>query len=119
MLLVMALRTVLIVGDSVFAETLTDTLAKSDLVVVQAAAPSIEAALRQMARQKPDVVLIASASEIGVGVAGHLLSAYPDLAIIHAGLDMDSVQVITSHSIGRGAADLTEAIARLPHYGVG
>jgi DNA-binding NarL/FixJ family response regulator len=115
MLFNMDSHTVLIIGDSLFAETLTATLTKSAQVVVQASVPSLEGALAEMARQMPDIVLIASANEMGVGAAGRLLAHYPNLAIIHAGLDMDNVQVITSQAIGRGTADLINAIAKLPH----
>jgi ABC-type hemin transport system substrate-binding protein len=107
-------HTVLIIGESIFAETLAATLGQCHRVIVQASAPTLDAALDHLAQQIPDVVVIASANEVGVDAAGRLLLACPDLAIIHAGLDMDNVQVITSHSIGRRMADLIAAIEQLP-----
>jgi hypothetical protein len=107
-------RTVIIVGDSLFAETLSQMLAQSDRVEVAACVPTPEAALPVITTQQPDAVIVAEADRVGTADYGQLLAIQPDLPIIRADLNADSVQIITSHRIGTRPADLITALTELP-----
>ena len=107
-------RTVIIVGDSVFAAALSQMLAQSDGVEVAGCAPTPDTAAALIAAHQPDAVIVAEADRAGAADYGHLLTVQPDLPIIRANLHADSVQVITSHRIGTRPADLLTALAELP-----
>jgi DNA-binding NarL/FixJ family response regulator len=103
---------VFVIGDSLFAETLAQLLARAGVVNVINAAPTCEAALPLLAQAPCDALVCADTGDLGS--LGLLLAAYPDLPIIRADLDTDSVQVITSRRVGARTSDLLAAIAALP-----
>ena len=107
-------RTVIIVGDSLFAEAFSQILTLSDWVSVVGCVPTLEAADALIAAHHPDVVIVAEADRVGATDYGQLLKNDLDLPIIRADLNADSVQIITSHRIGIRPADLLAAIAELP-----
>jgi len=110
-------RRVFVVGDSLFAETLTQMLTKTGNVHVIGSAPTPDTAVSLLADCQPDAVIMAGDGEMATPAFGQLLSAYPDLPMIYADLSKDNVQVITSHSIGTRTADLLAAVGRLPRRG--
>lgn len=112
----MEARKVLIVGDSLFAETLARTLANADVEVV-ASAPTPEAALPLLKAKGPDAIIVANTSEAPSAAFGHLLAACPDFPIIYADLSTNNIQAITSHRVGPRTSDLLAAIAALPKRG--
>jgi DNA-binding NarL/FixJ family response regulator len=107
-------RTVIIVGDSLFAEALSQMLSRSDQVSVAGCAPTPRAAAALIAAHQLDAVIVAETDRAGAADYSQLLKDDLDLPIIRANLNMDSVQVITSHRIGTRPADLLTAIAELP-----
>lgn len=107
-------RTVVIVGDSLFAESLSQMLARSDRVKVAACVPTPGAALPAIVTHRPDAVIVAVTDRMAAHNYSQLIAAQPDLPILYADLNTDSVQVITSHRIGARPADLITAIAELP-----
>jgi DNA-binding NarL/FixJ family response regulator len=107
-------RTVIIVGDSLFAEALSQMLSRSEQVSVAACAPTAKAAAALIAAHQPDAVIVAETDRAGAADYGQLLMVQPDLSIIRADLNANSVQVITSHRIGTRPADLLTALAELP-----
>jgi chemotaxis response regulator CheB len=113
----METRRVFIVGDSLFAETLVQTLGIANPAVEMAgSAPTPEAAMPLIKTKRPDAVVVAKASagEPPSAVFGQFLAAYPDLPIIYADLSANDVQVITSQRVGARSSDLLAAIAELP-----
>lgn len=110
----MEMRRVLLVGDSLFAETLTRMLTQAGAVEVIGSAPTPQAALALLKSQRPDVVVIAGAGEDASAVFGQFLAADPDLPLIRADLNAPDVQVITSQHIGARSSDLIAAITSLP-----
>lgn len=110
----MKIRRLFIVGDSLFAETLTQTLSRAASVRVIGSAPSPAEALPMLSNCPADAVIMAGENEMSTAAFGQLLAAYPDLPIICADLSLDSVQVITNHRIGTRASDLLAAVAELP-----
>ena len=111
----MEARRVLVVGDSLFAEALTQTLAKTSVEIV-GCAPTPEAALPLLKTKCPDAVIIANASADPTlpAVFGQFLAAYPDLPIICANFGVNAIQVVSSHQVGTHSSDLLAAISALP-----
>jgi DNA-binding NarL/FixJ family response regulator len=107
-------RTVIIVGDSLFAETLSQMLTQSDRAEVAACVPTLDAALANLATLQPDAVIVAVTDRTADHDYSLLIAAQPDLPIVYADVNADSVQVITSHRIGARTADLISALGELP-----
>ncbi len=105
---------VFIVGDSLFAETLTQMLTGSETAAVVGVAPTIEQALPLLQTQTPDAVIVAGPDMGGPATVNPLLAANPDLSIICADLNADYWQGITSQRISAPRADLLAAIQALP-----
>lgn len=110
----METRAVIIIGHSLFAETLAQMLVRSGQINVLACVQSPEAALTLLTTVRPDAVILAEADQELIGGCGRLLLAQPDLPIISADLNTPNVQVITSQRIGARPADLLTALAELP-----
>jgi len=107
-------RKVFVIGDSLFAESLTRMLANAGTVRVVGSAPTPQAALPLLATSHPDAVIVAGENDMSTMTFGPVLTAYPDLPVICADLNMDNVRVITSQRIGARASDLLAAVAGLP-----
>lgn len=107
-------RTVVIVGDSLFAESLSQMLAHSNRVEVAACVPTPDAALAIITLRQPDAVIVAVTDRAAAHDYSQLIAAQPDLPILYADVNIDSVQVITSHRIGARSADLITALSELP-----
>ncbi len=89
-------------------------LAQSDRVEVAACVPTCEAALLAITRHRPDAVIVAVTDRAAERDYGQLIAAQPDLPIVYADINADSVRVITSQRIGARTADLISALAELP-----
>ena len=113
----MELRSVFVVGDSLFAETLIQLLGDSQTVAVIGTAPTPEDALPMLKSQTPDAVIVAVADETVVTTFSPILIANPNLPIIHTDLSTNQMQVITNHSIDARMSDLLAAIAASPKQG--
>ncbi len=107
-------RTVFVVGDSLFAETLVEVLGGSENVTVIGTAPTPEEALPLLESQFPDAVIVAVADENVSAAFAPILLANPNLPIIHTNINTNQVQVITNQSIDAHIKDLMAAIAGLP-----
>ncbi len=107
-------RTVIIVGDSLFAESLAQILVQSGRVNVIGCVPTPAAAVPLIATDRPDAVIVTETDRGGVADYDQLLRNDLDLPIVRANLNAGSVQVITSHRIGTRTADLLTALAELP-----
>jgi len=105
---------VFIVGDSLFAETLSQMLVNSGDVVIVGSASSPEEALTSIKVENPDVVIVANTGEMRRGILDPLLNSYPDLPIISTDLNQDFMQVITCQRVDARRFDLLTAIAALP-----
>jgi DNA-binding NarL/FixJ family response regulator len=105
---------ILIVGDSLFAETLAQLLTGSGIAEVAGVVPTLDQALSWLQTATPDVVIVASPETGGAAIVNPLLAAHPDLSIIRADLSEDYVQMITSQRISAHRAGLLAAIQALP-----
>ncbi|HJW84872.1 MAG TPA: hypothetical protein VJ754_11250 [Anaerolineae bacterium] len=110
----MKTRKVFVIGDSLFAESLARMLASTEMVRVVGCAPTPQAALPLLDTSHPDAVIVAGENDMSTMTFGPVLTAYPDLPVICADLNVDSVRVITSQRIGARASDLLAAVAGLP-----
>lgn len=110
----MELRNVFVVGDSLFAETLIQSLGDSESVAVVGTAPTPEDALPKLKEKLPDAVIMAVADESVIIDFAPILVAIPEIAIIRADLNTNQMQVITNQSIDARISDLLIAIADLP-----
>jgi len=109
-------RSVLIVGESLFAETLTQMLVGSGCVTVIGTVPTVQAALCILALQRPDAVIVTGDADSAT--FAKLLSLQPDIALLCAGLNDNRVQVFTSQHIDASVSDLLATIAALPRRAV-
>jgi len=116
MMVDMKSRRVLIVGDSLFAETLTRTLraASADAIEVIGSVPTPEAALPLLMTHQADAVIVAGIGQMPAATLSQLMSEQHDLAIISADLNTNDVQVITKRRVAARSDDLIKAIRRLP-----
>ena len=105
---------VVIVGDSLFAETLTHMLTQSDAVVVTGVATTVAEAWPLLQGQPPDAVLVAETTAVDHALLGSLVAMAPGLTVIRANLNNDYVQIITSQRVGAKSADLLAALYALP-----
>ncbi len=108
---------VFIVGSSLFAETVERVLTnQTDLaaILVVGRCPSLEEAMHRIPIDEPDVVIVVGIQQPGFTIFGPLLTRFPDLPILHADLNTDYVQVITSRSVHADRVDLLNAIVSLP-----
>ena len=107
-------RKVIVVGDSLFAETLTRTLKSAPSVRVVGSAPTAQAALPLIDSWHPDAIIVAGHGDSSTQTCGQVLAAHPDVPLICADPGLDRVQVITSQPIGTRTTDLLAAVAGLP-----
>jgi len=111
-------RKVLMVGDSLFAETLAQMLENSGTIAVVGTAPTLEDALSLLQVTATDAVIITAAvDETEAADFSRLLVMQPDLPIIRADLNADTVQVITSRQVSARSSDLLAVISQLPKQG--
>ena len=76
-----------------------------------------EQALENLARQVPDIVLVADgepSSEKAAVLATQILDTYSDLSVIRITLAQNVAHIYTSRSMPARSADLLDAIRRLP-----
>ena len=105
---------VFIIGESLFAETLSQMLTSSGTVAIIGAASSPEEALPLLETARPDVIIVADTGESDRVAFAPLLNAHLDLPVISADLSHDYIQIITSQRVGAHRSDLLAAIASLP-----
>jgi hypothetical protein len=106
-----------IVGSSLFAETVERVLtsqADPVAVLVVGRGATLEEAMQRIPLDKPDVVIVADMEQPGFTIFGPLLTLFPELPILHADLNTNYVQVITSRSVHADRVDLLNAIVSLP-----
>ena len=108
------MRSVFIVGNSLFAEGISQTLANSNTVEVVGTTSTVEEVLPLLETERPDAVIVADTGKASWATFDSLLAGYPDLPIIRADLSNDYVQIITSKRVGTRPSDLLAAIASLP-----
>lgn len=106
------MRRVLVVGNSLFAEAIAQLLSRSEAVDVVGSAADVSAALALAPACQPDAVVVLDDDD--VFDLCPLLTAYPDLPILRAGLHSDGLRVIRSQRLDARPVDLLAAIQDLP-----
>ncbi len=106
-------RRIFLIGDSLFTETLGQMLTDAENIEVVGTAVSLSIAITIIAKASPDIIIVANASEISQTNLQPLLSTFPTIPIIHADLNQDFVQIITSRRVNARRTDLLAAIQEL------
>lgn len=104
---------VLIIGESLFTETLTTMLVESEHVDLVDSAPAILQALPMIDHYNPDVIIVVEAGTPDPVNLDQLLVSHPDLPIIRANPNDTFVQIITSRRIQARRHDLMAVIQSL------
>ncbi len=108
-------RRIFIVGDSLFAETLTQLLGQEQVVEIVGTASTLAGALSLLSNSHPDVVIVARVASQPDAAFARFLSACPQLPVICLDLSSNDLQVIVSQRlIAHSSNDLLAAIASLP-----
>lgn len=108
-------RRIFIVGDSLFAETLTQLLGQEEAVNIVGMTSTLTGALPLLAACHPDVVIIARESSQPDAAFAHFLSIYPQLPVICLDLSSNDLQIIVSqHQIAHSSSDILAVITALP-----
>jgi hypothetical protein len=103
---------IFLIGDSLFAESLTQLLTSSGTVTIAGAVATIEEALPLLDNCRPDAVVVADVAHRSH--LGPLLELYQDLPILCADLTTNYVLVVISQRIEAQRAGFLAALAALP-----
>jgi DNA-binding NarL/FixJ family response regulator len=105
---------ILLIGDSLFAESLTQLLASSGEVTIIAAMATVNEALPLLESCRPDAVVVADVVAPHRSQLAPLLDLYEDLPILCTDLTTNYVLVVTSRRIEAQRAGFLAALAALP-----
>jgi hypothetical protein len=107
------MRRVLLVGDSLFADTLKQMLAGNNQIAIVGVCTSPEQLPSCIADGKPDAVLVADAQ--GDYLCARIcIRVRSDLPIIYTTLKDDHLTIFTSRRVKAAQAQLLDAITNLP-----
>jgi DNA-binding NarL/FixJ family response regulator len=109
---------ILLIGDSLFAESLTQLLESSGSITIVGSVATIEEALPLIPQCRPDAVVMADVVASQRTHLGPLLELYEDLPILCADLSTNYVLVITSRRIEAQRAGFLAALEALPSRSV-
>ena len=105
----------LIVGDTLFAENLTQMLAQDPTVQIAGTVSSIEDALSTLQSGPLDAVIVAGVDRLPETALSQFLQVHPDASILCTDLETNDVQVIVNQRLSvRSSGDLLAIIATLP-----
>ena len=107
------MRRVLLVSDSLFADTLRQTLSNSDAVVIVGYCTAPEQLPASIAASNPDAVLVVGAEQ-SQGYADAYLRLHCELPIIYTALDDDHMTIFTSRRVKAAQSQLMAALTALP-----
>ena len=104
---------VVVIGDSLFTETLAHMLAGVVDVKMVGAGSSQDKVINAVANENPDVIIIADVGISAQDASSSIISIYPDIPIIYADLNQDHVKVITSRRVSARREELLMTIHEL------
>lgn len=105
---------ILLIGDSLFAESLTQLLASSGEVTIVAIVATMDEALPLIESYRPDAVVVTDVSAPHRSQLSPLLDRHADLPILCADLTTNYVLIITSRRIEAQRSGFLAALATLP-----
>lgn len=103
---------IFVLGDSLFSTSLVQILAAAEGVHVVGTADFPAYEPTAVAQTHPHIIIIANAGHL-LDIDSSLLSQFPGVPIIHADLNQDYVQIITSRRVSARRTDLLAAIDEL------
>lgn len=104
---------VFLIGDSLFTDSLGQVLSESVNIEIVGTAVSPTTAVAEVPKRFPHIIIVAKASQQVQTDLQLLLSIYPAIPIIHADLNQDYVQIITSRRVHARRTDLLAMIDEL------
>ncbi len=106
-------RRVFLVGDSLFNESLVQILDAAAGINIVGSAVIRELDLEVLSAARPHVIVLAAGGQSGQDTCASLLSQFPEIPVIHADLNRDYVQIITSRRVHARRTDLLAAIQEI------
>jgi len=111
-------RRVLIVGDTLFAETLAQMLKRDETIQLVGTVASLAEAIPAMQANRPEAVIVAGVDRLPESALSDLLSVHPEVSIICSDLSANDIQVVVNQRVNvRSSGDLLAVIAALPKRG--
>ena len=101
---------VFLIGESLFIDALAQLLAGEPWIALVGMATSPEAAVTGLPAAQPHLIILAQANNQAPQSPDLILDHSPDIPIIHADLNRDYVQVITSWRVSARRDDLLSTI---------
>lgn len=103
-------HTVLIVGSTVFAEGITQTLATNEAVTVVGMTANVMEVQALLETGILDAVIVTGIAQDADAICAPLLASDSDLAIIYVDINTHRMRVINSYYVPARTADLLNAI---------
>ncbi|RCK74666.1 MAG: hypothetical protein ANABAC_1383 [Anaerolineae bacterium] len=111
----MAEQRVLLVGDSLFAETMMQLFTQQPGILVTGISSSLSQAATWLSQYKPQAIIVAAGSNLPESALLQLLLRYPDLPILLMNLNSSEVLLIHSQRLeARSVQDILTIIASIP-----
>lgn len=104
---------IFLVGHTLFTESLGQILADTENIQVVGTAVSPALAVTAVSQTSPHIIIVANTSEQTQTNLQPLLALLPAIPIIHADMNQDYVQIITSRRVSARRTDLLAAINEL------
>ncbi|NUM44445.1 MAG: hypothetical protein HUU38_07025 [Anaerolineales bacterium] len=105
---------VFIIGETLYAETLTHLLADSEEVEIAGTATTPAEALPSLRESPPDALILASIEKTSLGSLDLLLEACPDVPLLCTNLNDANVQMFTHRKLNARFSTLLEALTQIP-----
>lgn len=109
----MSVHRVFVIGDSLFAETLTQLLEQREELCIVGVSTSVESAITDVLQEFPDVFVIAESNESYIQNLTMLLANFPDIPIVCSDLNSNTLQIFSNQRYQARTAELVTAITSL------
>ena len=109
----MNMHRVFVIGDSLFAETLTQLLEQREELCIVGVSRSAESAITENLQDLPDVFVIAGSNESHKQNLTTLLAKFPDIPVVCSDLNSNFLQIFSNQRYQARTAELVSAITSL------
>ena len=107
---------VFIIGETLYAETLTRMLADSGQVDIAGTATIPTEALPYLRENPPDALILASVEKPSMSTLDLLLEACPNVPLLCTNLNDANVQMFTHRKLNARFSTLLEALTQIPPW---
>lgn len=105
---------VFIIGETLYAETLTRMLADSGQIEIAGTATTPTEGLPFLRENPPDVLVLASVEKPSLSTLDLLLETCPDVPLLCTNLNETHVQMFTQRKLNASFSTLLEALTQIP-----